>query len=332
MKKACVAILFTLVLAWAIQPTVQAQTSTAQQTLNQYLADLQKNPGDTALREKIIKHVQTMKPAPQIPEEARRNYVMGQTLFKDAQNIRDFNSSIEKFKAAALIAPWWGDAYRDLGMALKAAERYGEAINALKLFIVTGPNTDEARKAQDEIYNIAAMKEKADKKAKELNAPKELIRTLKAKYDGSLFNCQNCSHAPVRACSDEIGNWPCGCNEEEMKGGSNWYGTRNFYLRVSFPDDSTILFSSQEGNHPILRGSAKGPKIENIAWEMFTSSYGGRSTSGWKPLWVSVNNQLDPFMYSEPDIHLKKGTIKGRPINQSEYSPYERYNYTTCHP
>jgi len=44
-----------------------AQAQSPQETLNQYISDLQKNPTDYALREKIIKHVQTMKPAPAIP-------------------------------------------------------------------------------------------------------------------------------------------------------------------------------------------------------------------------------------------------------------------------
>ena len=37
-----------------------AQTQTPQQTLPQYVADLQHNPGDDALRQKIIALVQTM--------------------------------------------------------------------------------------------------------------------------------------------------------------------------------------------------------------------------------------------------------------------------------
>ncbi len=52
----------TLILLFS---SVYAQTP--QETLNQYISDLQKNPDDYALREKIIKHVQTMKPAPAIP-------------------------------------------------------------------------------------------------------------------------------------------------------------------------------------------------------------------------------------------------------------------------
>ena len=41
---------------------VEAQSPQA--TLKQYISDLQKNPNDNALREKIIKLVQIIKPAP----------------------------------------------------------------------------------------------------------------------------------------------------------------------------------------------------------------------------------------------------------------------------
>ncbi len=180
MKKICMTALLAWLMLFALMFTVQAQSP--QETLNQYISDLQKNPNDYALRERIIKLVQTMKPTPAIPEEARRNYVMGLTLFKDAKNIQDYNDSIEKFKTAVLIAPWWIDAYRDLGMALKAAERYSEAINALKLYIAANPDSDNARKAQDEIYIIEAKKEKA---AKELS-PEAMAKKKQSEYDAWL--------------------------------------------------------------------------------------------------------------------------------------------------
>ncbi len=60
--------IFLFLLAIVFLPLFsQVQAATPQQTLNQYISDLQKNPDDYALREKIIKHVQTMKPAPAIP-------------------------------------------------------------------------------------------------------------------------------------------------------------------------------------------------------------------------------------------------------------------------
>jgi tetratricopeptide (TPR) repeat protein len=149
-----------LLLGWT---AAIAQAPSPQQTLNQYVSDLQKNPNDYALREKIIRHVQTMKPAPAIPEEARRQYIMGKTLFEDAKNAQDFNDAIEKFRKALLIAPWWPEANRDLGMALQAAQQYDEAIKVLKLYIATNPGEELSRRARNEIYKIEAKQEKAAK-------------------------------------------------------------------------------------------------------------------------------------------------------------------------
>jgi hypothetical protein len=165
---------------------------TPQQALNQYVADLQKNPNDYALREKIIKHVQTMKQKPAIPEEARRHYVKGCTLLDDAKQVSEGADAADEFRRALLLAPWWGDAYMRMGLALETAQRYDEAIASLKLFMATNPQSDVLRKAQDEIYKIEAKK---DKKAKSAQPPappekkkltdEELIRSLDgARYSG----------------------------------------------------------------------------------------------------------------------------------------------------
>ena len=62
MKKLYLAAMFVLLMVFVLQPLAQAQSSNPQQILVQYIADLQKNPNDNALREKIIRHVQTMRP------------------------------------------------------------------------------------------------------------------------------------------------------------------------------------------------------------------------------------------------------------------------------
>jgi hypothetical protein len=165
MKKISPVALAVFVLIFVFMTNVQAQSP--QEILNQYIADLQKNPNNYALREKIIKFVQEMKPAPAIPEEARRHYVMALTLFKGARKIEDYGESIEEFKSALLVAPWWAEANRDLGMALEAAKRYDEAINALKLYMASVPAEEKARAAQDEIYKIEGMKKLAARERKE---------------------------------------------------------------------------------------------------------------------------------------------------------------------
>ena len=188
MKK--LAFIFLLAIIVGLPCSSQAQSS--QQTLNQYMADLQKNPNDYALREKIIRHAQTMKPKPAVPEEAHRQYVMGKTLFEDAKSVQDFKDAIEKFRKALLIAPWWPEANRDLGMALQAAQEYGEAIRALKLYIATNPGEELSRRAQNEIYKIEAKQEKATKEssrqAQAAAAPKQnTLDDLLRKIDGRRY-------------------------------------------------------------------------------------------------------------------------------------------------
>lgn len=132
-----------------------------QEQLKQHIADLQKNPDDFALREKIIKHVQTMKPAPEISEEARRYFVIAVSLQKKAKDEKGFELAVEEYRQALLIAPWWPEAYYNLGIALESTNKYDDAIKALKLYLTTGPKEGDARETQDRIYAIEAARKLA---------------------------------------------------------------------------------------------------------------------------------------------------------------------------
>jgi len=170
--------------------SAQAQTANPQQTLNQYISDLQKNPNDDALRGKIIALVQTMHPAPAIPEEARGHYVMASTFAEkakdDTERAKDnsglkqaatgFKRAIGEYKAALLAAPWWADAYKKLAIAQKAAKKYDDAVASLNFYLLTQPA--DARDAQDEIYKLKALRESAvdDRKLAEQKAAEERQR------------------------------------------------------------------------------------------------------------------------------------------------------------
>jgi len=199
--------LLILVLCAIVIPA-RAQTASSQQTLDQYVADLQKNPDDTALREKIIKLVQEMKPAPAIPEEAREHYVMATTFAQKAKDdtekakgeseLRQANSgfehAIEQYKAALVAAPWWADAYKKQALAQEAADRYDDAIASLNLYLLTQPA--DARDAQDEIYKVKALKQSAEEDkelaAKEAEAkaressPEAIAARKQAEFDAFL--------------------------------------------------------------------------------------------------------------------------------------------------
>jgi tetratricopeptide (TPR) repeat protein len=112
-----------------------------------------------------------MKPAPAIPEEAREHFVMATAFQKEAKDKRGYELAIKEYKDALLIAPWWPDAYSNLGILQKLAGQYDEAIQTLNLYLLTNPA--DARNAQDEIYKIKAAKKIAESEqiAKTSSAP-----------------------------------------------------------------------------------------------------------------------------------------------------------------
>jgi tetratricopeptide (TPR) repeat protein len=169
MKKIGSAALLMFMLLCVFIFPVQAQSP--QQTLNQYVADLQKNPNDYALREKIIKHVQAMKPAPAVPEEAKRYLVRGKAAFKGAKEARDFQDAAEEFKKALLYAPWLAEGYYNLGVIQDKAGQYDDAMKNLKFYLIAAPKAPDAEKVKELVYEIEYRKEKVAKD-KELAARK----------------------------------------------------------------------------------------------------------------------------------------------------------------
>ncbi len=134
MKKICLPASLVFVLIFVFMSTVQAQSP--QETLNQYISDLQKNPNDNALREKIIKHAQTMKPAPKTPEEVDELVGQAKYVFKHAKTQEDYLGAVEAYKKIVNITPWVGDYYYNLGVAQEQAGQPNDAINSFKLYLL----------------------------------------------------------------------------------------------------------------------------------------------------------------------------------------------------
>ncbi len=131
------------------------------ETFDQYVADLQKNPGDKALREKIIKFALTMKPAPAVPEEAERNMARGVVFFTKATDNAGYEKAIVEFEAATNAAPWLDKAYYNLGVAQEKAAMYKEAIRSLKLYLLANPRAKNIREVRNQIYMLEATVEEA---------------------------------------------------------------------------------------------------------------------------------------------------------------------------
>lgn len=147
-----------------------------QEILTKFIAELQKNPNDNTLREKIIKHVQTMSPAPAVPEEAKRYLARGKAAFKGAKETIEFNESAEEFKKALLAAPWLADGYYNLGIVQDKAGQYAAAMENLRLYTTAAPNASDLEKVKELIYEIEYRKEKV---AKESSPATEAERKMK---------------------------------------------------------------------------------------------------------------------------------------------------------
>lgn len=112
-------------------------------------------------RRLIIKLASELKPAPAIPEEARKHFVEGTAIVKAAKNPAQQALAAQSFTEALKIAPWWGDAYYNLGVAQELAEKYDEAEQAFNFYLLSNPSDAERREVQDRIYGLSAKRKLA---------------------------------------------------------------------------------------------------------------------------------------------------------------------------
>ena len=123
--------------AYAQSPREQLNQMVEQ--LQQLTTQLQQTPNDNVLRERIIKLGVELRPAPAVPEEARRSFVEGINIVKLAKDASSQKLAIESFSEALKIAPWWGDAYYNLAVAQELTGQLNDAERTLKWFLLTNP-------------------------------------------------------------------------------------------------------------------------------------------------------------------------------------------------
>jgi tetratricopeptide (TPR) repeat protein len=128
---------------------------------------------------------------PPVPEEARKHFVMGTALFKDAKTPDDYSQVVGEFKQAADLAPQWPDARYNLALAKEAAGDYSGAMADLKLYQQFKLSDDEARTVQDKIYVLEAKQEKkasaAAAKLAEENSPEAQLKKFIKSLDGAVW-------------------------------------------------------------------------------------------------------------------------------------------------
>lgn len=170
--------LLSLICAIAVPARAQASNADFQQAVAAYQQSL-----TTEAAEKVIRMAVAMEQLPPIPEEARRHFVRGTTLFKEAKSPDDFKQVVDEFGQAANIAPWWPDARYNRALAWEAAGNYEKAIINLKLYLLFKLPEADARAAQDKIYAIEAKQEKAAKAKEEENSPQAVAARQQQSFE-----------------------------------------------------------------------------------------------------------------------------------------------------
>lgn len=144
-------------LAEQMENHVLKQAKNPREIFGQLSQQLKDKPDDRD-RRLIIKLASELKPAPAIPEEARKHFVEGAAIKKAAKNPAQQSLAAQSFTEALKIAPWWGDAYYNLGVTQELAENYDEAEKALTFYLLSNPSETDKREAQDRIYALSAKR------------------------------------------------------------------------------------------------------------------------------------------------------------------------------
>ena len=139
--------------------TLPAQAQSPREQLTQLVTQLQATPSDNALRERIIKLAQTIRPAPAVPEEAERRLGRGQAAFETAKEPIDFDKAIAEFTAASNEAPWLAAPYYNLGVAQEKAKKYREAMGSFRLYLLASPGAPDASEIKQRVFKLEYLAE-----------------------------------------------------------------------------------------------------------------------------------------------------------------------------
>lgn len=175
MKRARLSLLVLLFAGVASLPAQQSHSSSSEQ-LNQYVAELQKNPSDDALREKIIKLTLTMKQKPATPPEAYELSGRAKYAVEHATSAADFAAAAEAFGKALQLAPWAADFYFHQGVAQEKAQKLDLAIKSFEWYVMAAPDAQDVHSVRERIGGLKYAQEKAAAAVQQQTAADEAAR------------------------------------------------------------------------------------------------------------------------------------------------------------
>jgi tetratricopeptide (TPR) repeat protein len=106
---------------------------------------------------------------PVLPEKAHKYAVQGDFAVEK----KNLAAAVDHYAEALKVAPWWPEGHFKRGLILADIERYDEAIEEMKKFLLLAPDAKEARAAQDNIYKWESVGSWAGLKTTSRDVPSE---------------------------------------------------------------------------------------------------------------------------------------------------------------
>ena len=129
-----------------------AHAQSPREQLNQMVQQLQKNPNDNALREKIIKLGAQLRPA--VPEEAEKYEGRAKFAFKNAKSTDDYADAAKEYEKAVQAAPWIPGYYSDLCTIYEKAGQYVEAKRNCEIYVKTLADRSQISETRQRIAGL----------------------------------------------------------------------------------------------------------------------------------------------------------------------------------
>ncbi len=111
-------------------------------------------PPDSEVLRRLIQLARVVKPAPLVPFKVRRLALAGIAGFAKAANPAAADKAIGHMENALRRAPWWADAYLNLGLMHGARGNHGLATVYLRLFLDAQPNAPESARVKRRIREL----------------------------------------------------------------------------------------------------------------------------------------------------------------------------------
>lgn len=132
------------------QPDFLANTWSAATWAAAYLHQLSfvvpEAPGHFEAEAKKYREAETK---PDLPESAREFKVRAESAVKEKR----FLDAVEAFDRALQVAPWWPQGHFNAALILSELKVYGLAIDEMQRYLLLTPDAENARQAQDKIYD-----------------------------------------------------------------------------------------------------------------------------------------------------------------------------------